>query len=41
MKSNKDTVLGKLVKKKLEFLTYPMAYLQMTVQSVLYKIYSR
>ena len=41
MKSNKDATFEKPIKKKLEFLTYPIAYLQMLVQSVFYKIYSR
>ena len=31
---------SKSLKKKLEVLTFPVAYMQMLVQSVLYKIYS-
>ena len=35
-----DVVRTRKTKKRLEVLTYPIAYLQMLVQSVLYKIYS-
>lgn len=36
MKSDKNSF-----KKKFEVITFPIAYLQMLVQSVLYKIYSK
>ena len=35
-----DVVRTRKTKKRLEVLTYPIAYLQMLVQTVLYKIYS-
>ena len=41
MKVNKDVTSYSPVKRKFEVLTYPVAYLQMLVQSVLYKKYSK
>ena len=36
-----DVVRTRPTKKKLEMLTYPIAYLQMFLQTILYKIYSK
>ena len=41
MKINKDVASNSTFKKKFEVLSYPIAYLQMLVQSVLYKKYSK
>ena len=35
-----DVVRTRAAKKRFEVITYPIAYLQMLVQTVLYKIYS-
>ena len=41
MKYDKTTASYSSFKRKFEVLTFPVAYLQMLVQSVLYKIHSK
>ena len=40
MKSSKKNTPKKYSDRKFEFLTYPIAYLQMLYQTIIYKLYS-
>ena len=40
MKSTRKNTPRKSVSRKFEFLTFPIAYLQMLYQTVIYKLYS-
>ena len=41
MKSDKNTASTCPIKKKFEVLTFPVAYLQMFFQTIMFKIYSK